>query len=643
MNISDTSSDYYDRSLSSTPSRLARPGDDSALSSSLLLPIDIHAAALQRYNRIMTRHNEKKNGQEHPDSDRGSSSPPATKPTRSKAPEPPREVPARMPGAKGPQQPAPAPARRTRQQSAVDGVDPPVYDLPPPRRSAPTKPANKDPAPLLNLPGPSPPVVLLKKPTQAAKKDAVASARAKPVAPTIPVRNFGPNAFKLFGPAPAKQAPPPPRPAAAPRAKEKAQAAVEPEPPSDERVEPELAQDGDDDADVDEEDALLASPTVAHVKRRAAVPKPANIAPKRLFEQAKRSTRFAQPAEEDEDAVDTFDDDDVFGAYETVTVAPPRGTKRAAPPRAQFASKEDGASPPRKRVSNPFAHIVPGFEGDKRIAMVPDCVREIVEGGFKIYLPVHLFALEVLQQEEEARVNLRPGESIASRLPAPTVPESQATLQQWMQWTKRMIACLEALEVPEFIVDMYRSHFRNIELEEDLVPAWTVWRYYDMRRRQMFKGEHPHDISRLDRDLLARMRDKVTGELHARMESAIGKSRTAGHASSSKPVASSSTQEPRVSGTSNVLKLKYSRCMICGSNTHVFDKDVARKDCETRWLVYDAVKGAWKCPDTGSYICWLFNGTSGCTKKTCRLREKGHRCALCGSSAHGCHGCPVHP
>ncbi|KZV78756.1 hypothetical protein EXIGLDRAFT_783319, partial [Exidia glandulosa HHB12029] len=99
-------------------------------------------------------------------------------------------------------------------------------------------------------------------------------------------------------------------------------------------------------------------------------------------------------------------------------------------------------------------------------------------------------------------------------------------------------------------------------LAEDFVTAWQVWQLYDMRRRMLFKGEKPFDISRLDRDLLARMRDLVTTQLHARMEQAMSKSRGPSQPSSSKtyaPAASSSKQEARPSGTKEMLKLKINR------------------------------------------------------------------------------------
>ncbi|KZV78427.1 hypothetical protein EXIGLDRAFT_691271 [Exidia glandulosa HHB12029] len=156
---------------------------------------------------------------------------------------------------------------------------------------------------------------------------------------------------------------------------------------------------------------------------------------------------------------------------------------------------EEVASPARKKVATAFDHIVPGYEGDERLSMVPDCMHEIVEGSFKVYLPLHLFNLDVLRQEEDARVGLRPGESVTTCLPPPKIPKSELSFQLWMQWMKRMLACLEVLCVLAFVIKIFSSHFDHIMLADDFVTAWQVWLLYDMCCRQLFKGERPHDIA----------------------------------------------------------------------------------------------------------------------------------------------------
>ncbi|KZV93166.1 hypothetical protein EXIGLDRAFT_691930 [Exidia glandulosa HHB12029] len=640
MNISETSSEYYTRTLSSTPIRLARPTDTYEAELAQALPFDIHAAAYQRDARVMERHANKKRLQGEPDGDRGSDDA-APSARTSKAPEPAHEPPSRMPAGKKTAQPAGT--RRTRQQSVLEGVDPPVFELPPARKTAQQKPSTKDPKPLLALPGPSPPVVPL------ASRIAKTAAPARPSLFQPPARK---PATSLFGPTQLARAPSTP-----PRLQTKSKKASAREVEEDEdEDELEYVQDADadmdwvegPDLDNDEHDVTPNSPTVEHVKRRVAkkaAPAPKKVAPapkpKNVAAPAPRSTRFSVPAPAHIDDVDDDDaDEDVFGEREEVVYEEPRGKKRGPPPRKSGVSREEGASPPHKRTTSVFDHIVPGYEGDSRVSMVPDCVREIVEGGFKIYLPMHYFSLDVLKQEEDARVGLRPGESLTVRLPPPTVPESQASASMWMQWAKRMLKVLEILHVPAFVVKMFTSHFDHIFLANDLTSAWIVWRYYDIARRQQFKGDHPYDISRLDRTLLADMRDRVTTELHERMEASMSRSRPSTQAPAAKTkISSTSTQEPRASGSGTVLKLRYTRCMICGSHTHVYEKDVVRKDCPPKWLAPEVGKNTFKCPDTNAYVCWLFNGTAGCSKSTCRHKKDGHRCSLCGSTAHGCHGC----
>ncbi|KZV79472.1 hypothetical protein EXIGLDRAFT_707039 [Exidia glandulosa HHB12029] len=623
MNMSDTSSDYYTRTLSPSPLPLDHPLDGEDSDYTLLLPLDRYIQAYRRAHLTMECHATKKALQEDaPGSDRGSSSP-MPPPKGSKPPALPADPPSRMPGARktAAQQNEPS-TRVTRQRATTEGPEVPVLDLPPTCR-APSKPPVKEKAPLLNLPGPSPPIhpVNLKN-----KKDVLLP---KPTPPT----QLPKPAVLLFGRTlPAPHMPPASKDPVASRALFKDTVA-----PCAADLDIEYEQDGDEGDNINDNETvpMQISPMQEHVKRRSSVAKKGMP----VFTEdavAPCSNRFTQPPQVDDEDGEDDEEEDVFGAEENVVVVkqamrdmslsyyyslglvlqPPTAfghdamplrhdgalrmmydrLKRAVPARTKNAY-EEVASPAHKKVATAFDHIVPGYEGDKHLSMVPDCVREIVDGGFKVYLPLHLFDLDVLRQEEDVWVGLRPGESVTTHLPPPKIPESKVSCQLWMQWMKRMLACLEVLGVPAFVIKIFSSHFDHIMLADDFVTTWQVWLLYDMRRHQLFKGEWLHDIARLDRDLLARMRDTITTRLQTRMEQVLSRMRLSARASSSKMSATSLTQELRASGTKDLLKLKYLWCLICGSRTHVFDKDALHKDCKPCWLIAEpSNKGTFVCP-----------------------------------------------
>ncbi|KZV84030.1 hypothetical protein EXIGLDRAFT_700856 [Exidia glandulosa HHB12029] len=449
--------------------------------------------------------------------------------------------------------------RVTRQRATTEGLEVPVLDLPPTRR-APSKPPVKEKAPLLNLPGPSPPIhpvnpknkkdALLPKPTPPTQlpKPAVLLVGRTLHAPRVPPASKDPVASRaLFKDTVAPRAP-----VKTPTRKTAARVLFAAD------LDIEYKQDGDE-----------ISPMQEHVKRcSSVVKKGVPVFTKDAV--ALRSNRFTQPPQVDDEEGEDDEEEDIYW----------RGgecSKRAVPARTKN-TYEEVASPAHKKVATAFDHIVPRYEGDKCLSMVSDCTREIVEGGFKVYLPLHLFDLDVLRQEEDAHI-----------------PESEVSCQLWMQWMKHILACLEVLGVPAFVIKIFSSHFDHIMLADDFVTTWQVWLLYDMHRHQLFKGERLHNIARLDRDLLARMRDVVMTRLQTRMEQALSRMCPSAQVSSSKTSTTSLTQEPRASGTKNLLKLK----------THVFDKDAMRKDCKPRWLIAEpSGKGTFVCPRPTS-SSWL--------------------------------------
>ncbi|KZV92195.1 hypothetical protein EXIGLDRAFT_769174 [Exidia glandulosa HHB12029] len=304
-----------------------------------------------------------------------------------------------------------------------------------------------------------------------------------------------------------------------------------------------------------------------------------------------------------------------------------RGQKRSQSMRASVASRSDVPSPPRKKRPgagdvDAFAHFAPGRTADPYLSQISECARIIITGGFKQYLPLHFFSPEVRRAEEEARLLLRPDESILTRVPRSKVLESQATHEQFMTWTQLALKAFPALRVPEMIVSMYERHWGHVQTAEDAESEWTTWRDYDLRRRAQVKGDYPIDISELDLETLRLCRAATQAKLNAEMRAATVRYQRPSGAQATSSNAQASTSA--TAKTQALKVLKYSRCLICGSRTHTHDKDVARDDCDTLWLVRDE-RGTWKTPDTKAPICWMFNSVGGCSKTLCRFAKSGHR------------------
>ncbi|KZV78303.1 hypothetical protein EXIGLDRAFT_691650 [Exidia glandulosa HHB12029] len=349
----------------------------------------------------------------------------------------------------------------------------------------------------------------------------------------------------------------------------------------------------------------------------------------------RRSHRFVNPpaqlARIGEDADDGFEQ--------------PRGQKRPHPLRTSVASASDVISPHRKKTNtgDVWDHFEEGRTVDSRIATIPECVKTIVLGGLVTYLPLHLFAPEILQAEERARMSLRPDESVLTRVPQPLVAETDATPEQYMTWSKKMILALELLEVPQRVINMYEKHFRDVQTDERFISDWPVWRLYDLRRRSLVKGARPLDISVFDEVLFRQCQNVVTSDMNARIRSMSDRLQQRNDRKPSQPASASThsnqgASTSRAQGKTDMKALKYSCCFICGSSSHTHDKDVTRTDCPPRWLVYDKRLNAYRTPDTRALLCYHYNSDNGCSKPACRFANNGHRCSLCGG-AHACGQC----
>ncbi|KZV78656.1 hypothetical protein EXIGLDRAFT_783467 [Exidia glandulosa HHB12029] len=309
------------------------------------------------------------------------------------------------------------------------------------------------------------------------------------------------------------------------------------------------------------------------------------------------------------------------------------------PLRTSVTSVSDVVSPARKKQPPAnWDRFVKGRTVDSKLATIPECVKIIVTGGFVQYLPMNLFAPEVLKAEESIRMLLRPDESALSKVPQPNVSELDADPEHYMAWSKKAIVAFKVLGVPEDIIEMFEEHFEQVQTNESFFTEWPTWRLYDYRRRSLVKGDTPADIRKLDMELFRQCQMVTMAELNAKMRAATDQARRGdrrgGQASTSQSAtsrnASTSKQEP--------AKSKYTRCLVCGSNAHTYDKDTPRDDCKPRWLIFDKVRSAWRTPDTRALLCWAWNGVGGCKKPRCRFNRLGHRCSLCGGD-HGTHEC----
>lgn len=322
------------------------------------------------------------------------------------------------------------------------------------------------------------------------------------------------------------------------------------------------------------------------------------------------------------------------------------GTKRRIPP-----SPVGITSPDRKK--NAYAHFRPGREVDDRLARIPECVREIIEEGHRTYLPVHLFAEEILVLEDKARLAARPGETPVIRSIDILVTEDKMTTDLYCSWSKLHIMALELLDIDEFVIKMFKSHYDIVQTARDFRSAWPTWRLYDIRRRQLVRGSKPQDISRYSHDLFSRITNELSAKALAELEAATrhatatASSRlarsargtgatlgTAESASSRNAAAPTKTAGGGTAGAGALKNLKFDSCLACASRAHKYDKD-APKQCEPRWLVYDAALGNHKTPTDGAFICWAFNSVGGCKAGSRCRRKTGHVCSLCGDSTHG--------
>lgn len=293
---------------------------------------------------------------------------------------------------------------------------------------------------------------------------------------------------------------------------------------------------------------------------------------------------------------------------------------------------------------------------DDRLNRIPDCVRAIIEDGHKIYLPLHLFAEEVLDLEASARLAARPGEAPVIRSADICVTEDRMSTDFYGTWSKLHILALELLEINPWVIKMFQSHYDLVQTARDYRTAWPAWRMYDIRRRQLVKGAKPMDISGYDLALYSRITNELSARALADLDAArlrvdsrapraprhanTGPSGSAGAGAPSASASSRNAQGPktRTGGGGALAKLKFGRCLACGSRAHLYDKD-APSQCDPRWLVFDRELGNHKTPTSGSFICWAWNSDDGCKVGGRCRRKDGHLCSLCGSAAHGAQSC----
>lgn len=301
---------------------------------------------------------------------------------------------------------------------------------------------------------------------------------------------------------------------------------------------------------------------------------------------------------------------------------------------------------------------MPGRVIDDRITRIPDCVRDIIEDGHKAYLPLHLFAEEVLELEAAARLATRPGEAPVVRAFDICITEDRMDTDLYGSWSKLHLLALELLDIDPWVIKMFRSHYDIVQTARDYRSAWPAWRLYDIRRRQLVRGKTPMDISFYDHALFSRITNelsaKALGDLEAarlradssratRNQRTTGTAQGSGSASTSAQGSASATArnasgaKPGTGGGA-LKKLKFACCIACGSRAHLYDKD-SPNQCEPRWLVWDKELRNHKAPTSGAFVCWSWNSADGCKAGSRCRRKDGHCCSLCGNAAHGAQSC----
>lgn len=307
-------------------------------------------------------------------------------------------------------------------------------------------------------------------------------------------------------------------------------------------------------------------------------------------------------------------------------------------------------SPERKR--NAYSHFRPGRVVDDRLNRIAHCVRDIINDGHKIYLPLHLFSEEIISLETKARFSTKPGEPVIIRPQDICVLEDNMSTDDYGPWSKLHILALKLLDIDPWVVSMFQSHYDLVQTARTYKSAWPAWRLYDIRRRQLVSGLKPMDISRYDKDLFSDITNELSAQTLADLRSVAkradsardaprgsrSRNSAAGSATANASVASSSRNASAVTGGGAIKKLKFARCLACGSDAHSYDKD-KRTQCDAKWLVWDDKLDNHKLPTNGEYSCWAYNSLSGCKSGSRCRRKDGHCCSLCGSATHGAQTC----
>lgn len=323
-------------------------------------------------------------------------------------------------------------------------------------------------------------------------------------------------------------------------------------------------------------------------------------------------------------------------------------SKRSHPLRNSRASVTDVVSPPHKKAYNEnFAHFEKGREVDPVLSNIPNCARKIILGGHKEYLCLHYFDPDVRAQERRAQLITRGAEREPTPIRVRTT-EDEMTTGMYSSWARQHVAALRALGAPPWCVQMFDLHYEYVQSRTNYESAWTTWREYDLARRAQVVGDFPPDIGKFSVALYRQVEDEANARLRELLQHAVTRTKagpsTSGTAASARATSYSGAgpSSARTRDKTDTLRdLKYAVCILCGSATHQMSKDgKAAKGCTATWLAWDSKRAApaWTTPDTHKIICWAWNAPGGCSRDPCRLANGGHRCSLCGSSAHTCHG-----
>lgn len=254
-----------------------------------------------------------------------------------------------------------------------------------------------------------------------------------------------------------------------------------------------------------------------------------------------------------------------------------------------------------------WSHFDPDRKPGPTEAPISLAARRIVKGGMKTYLPLHVFADDVVQAEQNSRAVSLTSTQAPKEVDA-AVKETEATMLLWTKWNKRHVAALRRYKADPFIIKMFERHFDYITNVDGVENAWHLWRAYDIAMRKKVKGGKPPNIGDFDLKTWSDVLAEAATQQVANAAPSAAPTASSSKQTTSKSRGSAQGASKGQSSKQEAAPLKYDRCMICGSSAHVFDKDKKEPTaCKPAWLTWSADKRYHVIRGTGHAVCFAFN------------------------------------